>query len=243
VSFVALSTMIAARAFRIFSARRVVAAAARPALFFRSRARFFSSDAPSADASASAGAAAPPGADDDVAAALRTELAAMTRALAEAKEQRAYLAAEMENVRRIARLDVSKSREYGAQPLAKGLLGAVDCLAAAGSGSGSAAADGAALAEGVSATLKLLLKALAEHGVAQFGQTGEKFNPNVHEAVAMLPATDEQTPGTVANVLKTGFMFKDRVLRPAQVTVAVKPDAVKAAAAAAEATSGSSRTI
>ena len=203
-------------------------------------ARSFSADAPPPDAGAGA---APPGADDDATAALRTELAAVTKALAEAKEQRAYLAAEMENVRRIARLDVDKARAYGAQPLAKGLLGAVDCLAAAGVGNGRGVADGAALAEGVSATLKLLLKALAEHGVAQFGTAGEKFNPNVHEAVAMLPAQDTQTPGTVANVLKTGFMFKDRVLRPAQVTVAVKPDTVKAAAAASEATAGSSRTI
>jgi len=164
-----------------------------------------------------------------------------------------YLAAEMENVRRIARADVDKARAYGALPLAKGLLFAVDCLAAAdggagggagGGGSGAAgAASAAALAEGVSATLKILLKTLAEHGVAQFGAAGEKFNPNVHEAVAMLPAAAGAAPGTVAAVLKSGFMFKDRVLRPAQVTVLVKPSVVDDAKAAADATAGSSRTI
>jgi molecular chaperone GrpE len=101
----------------------------------------------------------------------------------------------------------------------------------------------AALGEGVGATLKIFLKVLGEHGVAQFGAPGEKFNPNVHEAVAMLPAQADQQPNTVVNVLKVGYMFKDRVLRPAQVTVAMKSSAMDEAKAAVDATAGSSRSL
>ncbi len=163
------------------------------------------------------------------------------KTLAEVKESRVYLAAEIENVRRIARLDVEKARSFGALPLAKSLLMTIDCLAAAEAGSGAASA--AALKDGVAATHKLLLKALQEHGVAQFGAPKEKFDPNVHEAVMMVPAGADVTPGTVMMVLKTGFMFKDRVLRPAQVTVAAKAEKMAEAQAAADATAGSSRSI
>jgi molecular chaperone GrpE len=162
-------------------------------------------------------------------------------------ESRAYLVAEMENVRRIAKVDVDKARTYAAQPIAKGLLLAVDNLSITSAaitpdlGAGNPAV--AALGEGVGATLKIFLKVLGEHGVAQFGAPGEKFNPNVHEAVAMLPAQADQQPNTVVNVLKVGYMFKDRVLRPAQVTVAMKSSAMDEAKAAVDATAGSSRSL
>jgi len=231
----------ARRALSLASLLRSAGAGAAPSARTRlgGAARALSADAATAAATAAAGAA--PAAPADELAAARAALEAANAALAEAKEARVYLAAEMENVRRIARVDVDRARAFGAQPLAKALLAPVDCLAAADAGGGAASA--AALAEGVAATLKLLLKALAEHGVAQYGAPGEKFNPNVHEAVAMLPAVGDAVPGTVAAVLKTGFMFKDRVLRPAQVTVNAKAAAIADAAAAAEATAGSSRSI
>jgi molecular chaperone GrpE len=242
---------------------RVLGSVSRVSALRRSRAHFFSfTRAASAGAvdgaaeSVAGGATAGGGAEGAGAsgagapsaelAAARAALEAAQAALAEAKESRAYLAAEIENVRRIARADVDKARAFGAQPLAKALLMSVDCLAAAEAGAQGPAASAAALKEGVSATFKLLLKALAEHGVAQFGAPREKFNPNVHEAVAMVPAgagDDAAAPGTIVNVLKTGFMFKDRVLRPAQVTVAAKPAAMAQAQAAADATQGSSRSI
>ena len=97
--------------------------------------------------------------------------------------------------------------------------------------------------EGVGATLKIFLKVLGEHGVAQFGAPGERFNPNVHEAVAMVPAAPGQEANSVVAVLKVGYMFKDRVLRPAQVTVAMKAAAMEEAQAAVDATAGSSRSL
>ena len=184
--------------------------------------------------------APPPGPSAELVAALAA-LEASKKTLAEVQESRVYLAAEIENVRRIARNDVDKARAFGALPLAKSLLMTIDCLAAAEAGSGAASA--AALKDGVAATHKLLLKALQEHGVAQFGAPHEKFDSNVHEAVMMVPSAPDVAPGQVVMVLKTGFMFKDRVLRPAQVAVSAKAEKMAEAKAAAEATAGSSRSI
>ena len=205
----------------------------------------FSSDAAGGSDGTKAGTeeTAPP---NDALASLQAELASTKLKLKDALDSRAYLVAEMENVRRIAKLDVEKAKQYAAQPIAKGLLLAVDNLSittAAIPKDGSLPPAVASLAEGVGATLKIFLKVLGEHGVAQFGVVGEKFNPNVHEAVAMLPAQSGQDPNTVVNVLGVGYMFKDRVLRPARVTVALKAAAVDEAAAATAATAGSSRSI
>ena len=98
-------------------------------------------------------------------------------------------------------------------------------------------------ADTLGATLRIFLKVLGEHGVAQFGAPGERFNPNVHEAVAMVPAAAGQEANSVVAVLKVGYMFKDRVLRPAQVTVAMRAAAMEEAKAATDATAGSSRSL
>ena len=187
----------------------------------------------------------PPPSDEKLVA-LQAELDATKAKLKDALESRAYLVADMENVRRIAKVDVDKAKAYAAQPIAKGLLLAVDNLSittAAIPKDGSLPPAVAALAEGVGATLKIFLKVLGEHGVAQFGTVGEKFNPNVHEAMSMVPAQAGQEPNTVVHVLTVGYMFKDRVLRPAQVMVALKASAVEEAQAASSATAGSSRSI
>ena len=204
-------------------------------------------DAAAADAGAAAAAAAAAPPPSDASAALQAELAATQAKLKEALEARAYLAADIENVRRIARVDVERARAYAAQPIAKGLLLAVDNLAITTAAITPDMAGGhagvKALAEGVGATLKIFLKVLGEHGVAQFGAPGERFNPNVHEAVAMVPAAPGQEANSVVAVLKVGYMFKDRVLRPAPVTVAMKAAAMEEAQAAVDATAGSSRSL
>jgi molecular chaperone GrpE len=63
-----------------------------------------------------------------------------------------------------------------------------------------------------------LLKTLAKHGVTPFNPTGEKFDPNRHEALFQVPVPDKE-PGTVFETQKDGYMLKSRTLRPAQVGV------------------------
>jgi len=78
-------------------------------------------------------------------------------------------------------------------------------------------------AEGIVMTKSSLIRILAFHSVKEYNPLNEKFNPNIHEAVCQVPSfTPEQTPGTVASVMQTGFMIGTRVLRPAKVAVVKK---------------------
>jgi molecular chaperone GrpE len=75
-----------------------------------------------------------------------------------------------------------------------------------------------ALIEGVELTERELLKALEKNGVRQFTPQGEKFDPNVHQAMFEIP--DATVPaGSVVQVVQPGYMLGDRVLRPALVGV------------------------
>jgi molecular chaperone GrpE len=145
-------------------------------------------------------------------------------------------AADMENVRRIARDDVAKAKEFGVSSLVKQLLPVVDNLTAAMNA--VPASDRSLLPDrsnaavynlwqGVSLTQKNLLKVLAEHKVTMYGAAGDKFNPQVHEAVGQTPVSDPAKVGTITEVLMSGFMLGQRVLRAAQVRVGVASDQEK----------------
>ena len=75
-----------------------------------------------------------------------------------------------------------------------------------------------ALIEGVELTERELLKVLEKHGVKKFSPLGEKFDPNVHQAMYEVE-NRELPPGHVAQVIQAGYMLGDRVLRPALVAV------------------------
>src|ERR1017187_4100337 len=79
-----------------------------------------------------------------------------------------------------------------------------------------------ALIEGVELTERELMKVLEKYGVTKFSPEGEKFDPNVHQAMYEVQTAD-LPPGHVAQVIQAGYMLGDRVLRPALVA------AVKAA--------------
>ena len=134
---------------------------------------------------------------------------------------RAY--AEMENVRRIAKNDVSNAREYANQSFAKGLLDVADNLERAlGSVEEKDASEDnpllKTLLEGVSMTDKELKKVFQKHGVSQYAAVGDAFDPELHDALFQYQDPEKEA-GTIGQVIKTGFMYKDRVLRPAQVGV------------------------
>ena len=77
------------------------------------------------------------------------------------------------------------------------------------------------LVEGVEATNKGLLKAFAQFGVIKYGKVGDKFDPNLHDALFQVP-DDTMEPNTVAQLLQPGYKMKDRVLRAAQVGTSTK---------------------
>jgi molecular chaperone GrpE len=139
----------------------------------------------------------------------------------DARKQYMSILAEMENVRRIAKNDVDKANTYAIQKFAKNLLGTSDNLARAIEAVPDDALVDAppalvSLHEGVVMTEKELTKVFNSVGIEKFGAVGDVFDPNKYEA--MFEYEDESLePGSVGQVITTGYSFKDRVLRPAQV--------------------------
>jgi molecular chaperone GrpE len=143
---------------------------------------------------------------------------------AELKDRLLRALAEMENLRKRTEREVADARAYGISSFARDVVGAADnlerALEATGVGWKKHADDaGKALFEGVELTERDLLKALEKHGVRRIDPQGQKFDPNLHEAMYEIP--DNSVPaGTVVQVLQSGFTIGDRILRPARVGVA-----------------------
>jgi molecular chaperone GrpE len=186
-----------------------------------------------------------PGADSAASEAER--VAALVEQLArEASENKDKLLrslAEMENMRRRTDRQVADAREYGVTAFARDVLAVADNMSRALSAIDpqlrqTADAGLKSLLEGVELTERELLKVLEKHGIKKFDPTGEKFDPNLHQAMYEVP--DSSLPnGMVAKVVQAGYMIGERVLRPALVGVAKArpkpPPAPPSAEAAAKA--------
>jgi molecular chaperone GrpE len=174
--------------------------------------------AANADAEADNAAAgpAPAAAEDPVAAAQREA--------ADYKDKVLRTLAEMENLRRRTEREVSDARTYGIAGFARDVLAVADNMHRALETIDPALREQAdpklkALIEGVELTERELLKSLEKNGVKKFSPQGEKFDPNVHQAMYEVP-TQDMPSGHVAQVIQAGYMIGDRVLRPALVGVA-----------------------
>ncbi len=147
----------------------------------------------------------------------------LARALAEAAEFRdQYLRAkaEAENIRRRGQEDVAKAHKFAIEGFAESLLPVRDSLELALANTDSSPES---LKEGVDATLRLLVSAFERHKLAEINPAGEKFDPNRHQAIAMVPGNTVDPPvqpNHVVAVLQKGYLINDRVLRPAMVSVA-----------------------
>ena len=148
----------------------------------------------------------------------------LARESAENKDKLLRALAEMENMRRRTERQVADARDYGITAFARDVLAVADnmsrALAALDQELREKAEPGVkALLDGVELTERELLKVLDKHGVKKFEPTGEKFDPNLHQAMFEVP--DPSLPnGTVAQVVQAGYMIGERVLRPALVAVA-----------------------
>ena len=149
---------------------------------------------------------------------------ALAKEAADARDRMLRTLAEMENLRKRTAREVSDARTYGISGFARDVLDIADNLQRALDAvpeEARAAADPGlkALIEGVELTERSLHNALEKNGVRKFDPAGEKFDPNVHQAMYEVP--DPSVPaGTIAQVVQSGYMIGDRVLRPALVAVA-----------------------
>jgi molecular chaperone GrpE len=164
-------------------------------------------------------AAAPPEANPS-AAQQQSDAAALA---AELKDRLLRTLAEMENLRKRTEREVTDARLYGVASFARDMLGVADnmrrALDAVSPELRASAEPGVkALIDGVELTERELLKALEKNGVRQFSPRGEKFDPNVHQAMFEVP-NPSVPAGSVVEVVAPGYMIGERVLRPAMVGV------------------------
>jgi molecular chaperone GrpE len=140
---------------------------------------------------------------------------------AEFKDRLLRTLAEMENLRKRTEREVADSRLYGITSFARDVLNVADNMRRALDAVAPelrADSNGKTLIEGVELTERELQKALEKNGVRRFEPQGEKFDPNLHQAMYEVP--DASVPaGSVVQVVQAGYMIGDRVLRPALVGV------------------------
>ena len=152
-----------------------------------------------------------------------TPSTALEREHAEMRDRLLRTLAEMENLRKRTEREVADSRLYGMASFARDVLGVADNMrraldAVAPEVRASAEAGVKALVEGVELTERELLKALDKNGVRQFTPQGERFDPNVHQAMFEVP-DPSVSAGSIVQVVQPGYMIGERVLRPALVGV------------------------
>ena len=126
--------------------------------------------------------------------------------------------AEIDNIRKRAERDLQNAHKFALDKFVAELLPVKDSLEM-GLAAINESADVAKLREGTELTLKMLAGVVAKFGVSEVNPQGEKFNPELHEAMAMQPSSDAE-PNTVLQVIQKGYRLHERLVRPAMVIVA-----------------------
>ena len=159
-------------------------------------------------------------------------IAVLQAEVADLKDQLLRAVAETENIRRRAAREKQDISKFAITGFARDLLAVPDTLTRAleSIGEEMRALEGVAgVIEGMELTQKQLLGILERHGVKPIQPLGEKFDPNFHQAMFEAPDTG-QPDGTVIQILQTGYVIGDRLLRPALVGVAKSANAAPPAA-------------
>jgi molecular chaperone GrpE len=134
-----------------------------------------------------------------------------------AEDIRLRALAELENVKKRLEREREEHLKYAAEKVLSDLLPTLDHLdLALQYGSSDPACKN--MAVGVEMTRKLFLDALAGHGLQPVGEKGQPFDPALHEAVSKEEAPGTES-GTIIAVMQRGYRLKERLLRPAKVTV------------------------
>lgn len=147
------------------------------------------------------------------------QLAEKDAEIADLKDRLLRAVAESENVRRRLEREKADAVAYAVTGFARDLLGVADNLRRALDAAAKDDVVASPLLSGVEITEKELLKAFEKHGIARVESVGQRLDPNRHQA--MLEVVQEGAePGQIVAELQTGYVLKDRLLRPAMVTVA-----------------------
>ena len=134
-------------------------------------------------------------------------------------EQMMRLRAEIENNRKRAERDVENAHKYALKNFAENLLPVVDSMQMGQAAASSETATLESIREGSELTMNMLMQVLERNGVQQIDPLGEKFDPELHQAISMVESA-EAPSNSVIEVMQKGFLLNDRLIRPAMVVVA-----------------------
>jgi molecular chaperone GrpE len=165
-------------------------------------------------------------AEDSPEVAEHDRLAELEKQLEDANAKALYAVAEAQNVRRRLEQELQQAKSYATAGFARDMLAIKDhldrALAAVGD---DLRADTTAtqFLAGIEATSRELDAVFSRNGISRVKSVGEPLDPHRHQAMLEVP-TDQAEPGTIVEEMQPGYMMKDRLLRPALVAVAKKPD-------------------
>lgn len=138
------------------------------------------------------------------------------------KDRALRIAAEMENLRKRTQRDVADARSFGIANFARDMLTVSDnlqrALQAVPAETRETDESVKALAEGVEMIDRLMLSTLERHGVKRIDPVNERFDPNFHQAMFEVP-NPEVPANTVVQVIQSGYVIGERMLRPAMVGI------------------------
>jgi molecular chaperone GrpE len=146
--------------------------------------------------------------------------------LEKAQQEVLYAKAEVQNVRRRLEKDIQDTRAYAATGFARDILSVADNLARALDHVPEGMREDERFKNflaGIDATQRELDKVFGLHGISRIAALGLPLDPNQHQAMLEVPSAEAE-PGTIVQEMQPGYMIKDRLLRPAMVGVAKKPD-------------------
>jgi molecular chaperone GrpE len=146
----------------------------------------------------------------------------LTEEIADLKEQVLRAQADTQNARRRAEQDVEKARKFALEKFVSDLLPVADNLERAIAAGDTENETQKAVLEGVELTLKSLLDTLKKYKVEMINPAGEPFDPQLHQAMTMVPNPDVE-PNTVLDVFQKGYSLNGRLVRPAMVVVSSAP--------------------
>jgi len=159
---------------------------------------------------------------DDPVDILDAALATAQQEAGEAKQDMLRMQADMHNLRKRLVREHEKARRRTLERFMGDLLPVRDSLERGLEAAEDPAANVEALKEGKQLIMKMLTKAMGDHGLQTIDPAGEPFDPEKHEAMTMLPSAHHDE-NTVIEVLEKGYQLHDRLIRPAKVVVSRKP--------------------
>jgi len=130
------------------------------------------------------------------------------------------LYAEFDNYKKRVNKDKEELVKFGNESLIYELLPILDSLELALKHAQEESQAG--IVQGVEMTLKELQRTLEKFGVARIEAAGKKFDPSIHHAMTQVEREDIEEK-MVAEELRTGYLYRDKVLRPSLVSVSAKP--------------------